>query len=378
MELVNPTKLAAGYSMATDKTGREWVIIVVKGTFGFPASSRDEPVLLEEQVPLVEADEFTDAPATSSLRYELDFALRKPRCDVLLVGNCHAPGGQAAKQVSVAMRVGGLSKWFNVVGDRVWKPGALHGVTASAPRPFVTMPLSYDNAYGGVDRPSQDPNTHRYYVQNPVGRGFHPKSPEGAVVGRPLPNTEEPDHPITRPGAEYRPMAFGPLSRSWRDRIRWAGTYDAQWKKNRYPFLPDDFDERYFQSAPEDQQIDYLTGGELVVLLNLTPEGRVEFKLPRLAEPFDINYKNGDTKRITGVVDTLVLEPEARRFTMCLRASVPLKRSLHELWSVEIGRVLRQPVPAEGERQQPRAKPHYRSLGELAEARRAARKADGS
>ena len=50
--------------------------------------------------------------------------------------------------------------------------------------------------------------------------------------------------------------------------------------KNIFPFLPPDFDDRYFQMAPPDQQIDYPRGGEEVQLVNLTPEGRLGFQLP--------------------------------------------------------------------------------------------------
>ncbi len=58
-------------------------------------------------------------------------------------------------------------------------------------------------------------------------------------------------------------MAFGPIGRSWQQRIKWAGTYDDQWMRHQYPFLPNDFDEHYFQAAPEDQQTHHLVGEKL-------------------------------------------------------------------------------------------------------------------
>ena len=45
-------------------------------------------------------------------------------------------------------------------------------------------------------------------------------------------------------------MAFGPVGRSWQPRIRWAGTYDQKWMDEKFPFLPEDFDERYYQCRP--------------------------------------------------------------------------------------------------------------------------------
>ncbi len=119
MNLVNATKLVAGYTMATDKNGREWIVVVAKGTYGIPDDADDEPPLLLEQVPLVMTDVFTGEPGFSAPLYEIDFAPRKPRCDVLLNGSCYAPGGEAATQVRVEMRVASLTKSFNVVGRRV-------------------------------------------------------------------------------------------------------------------------------------------------------------------------------------------------------------------------------------------------------------------
>ena len=64
------------------------------------------------------------------------------------------------------------------------------------------------------------------------------------------------------------PAGFGPIARHWEPRVRWAGTYDKRWQRTRKPLLPDDFDDRFHQCAPEDQQVDGgLIGGELVELL---------------------------------------------------------------------------------------------------------------
>jgi hypothetical protein len=168
-------------------------------------------------------------------------------------------------------------------------------------------------------------------------------------------------------------MAFGPIGRSWQQRLKWAGTYGQEWLDNKFPFLPDDFDDRYFQCAPDDQQIDYLKGGEHVVLVNLTPSGRTEFKLPALREPFEVLYKNGDKIRIMGNVDTLVIEPDLGRIMLSLRASLPLRRSLHEVGCVTVGRALLQSVNDEVVRKVI-AKPYYKSLTELVNANRAKRK----
>lgn len=67
MELLNATKMQAGYTMGMAPDGRESLVVVVKGTFRIPEEGR-EPELAEEQVPLVMADVFAGSLACR-LRY---------------------------------------------------------------------------------------------------------------------------------------------------------------------------------------------------------------------------------------------------------------------------------------------------------------------
>ena len=147
------------------------LVVVVKGTFTIPVDGK-EPTLAAEQVPLVDADVFTGEPGLSAPLYESDYAPRKPRCDVLLNGSAYAPGGKPTDRVTVSLRVGSLHKSFDVVGNRFWKSGILL-IGATAPEPFTVMPISYNNAFGGVDRSQEDPLKHRWYPTNHAGVGYH-------------------------------------------------------------------------------------------------------------------------------------------------------------------------------------------------------------
>ena len=160
------------------------------------------------------------------------------------------------------------------------------------------------------------------------------------VDGKRMPSTEETGLPITTLKGNYRPMAYGPLGRAWKDRAKWAGTYDQRWQDEVFPFLPDDFSEKYFQAAPEDQQTDYLRGGEEVELLHLTPGGRVTFKLPDLTLP--ISYyepRSSEAHPLQAQADTLLLEPELNRFCVTWRVRQPLKKNLMEIAQVTVGRM---------------------------------------
>lgn len=335
MDLLNTTKMQAAYTQGLDKDGRESLVVVVKGTFKIPLDG-SEPQLADAQKPLIMADTFTGEPGFSAPIYEADFAPIKPRCDVLLVGSAHAPKGEPATKVPVGIKVGSLVKSFNVIGDRQWESNGLL-VSPSQPRPFLQMPITYDRAYGGVDNFHFDQNQHSAFMPNPIGKGYRRHLID--IEGKPVPNTEETDRPITSPKGEYLPMSFGVIGRNWLPRYPYAGTYDQNWIDNISPFLPPDFDNQYFQAAPPDQQVPYLQGGEDVVLGNLTPHGLVRFKLPKIDMPIVFFYKKGGRHETNGVIDTLVLEPDASVFTMCWRASLPLKRNMFEIAQVLTGKM---------------------------------------
>jgi hypothetical protein len=337
MELINSTRMVAGFTMAFESSGRELLVVVVKGTFEIPAPN--EPVrLAEEQAPLVMADTFTGEPGLSAPRYESDFAARKPRCDVMVVGSAYAPGARPTTRVEVGFRVNGLSKHFAVVGDRRWEAGVT-GITAGLPAAFITMPISYDRAFGGVDNRHEDPAKHAAFMRNPVGRGFHRHMRSEWVDGAPMPNTEEIGRAISAPDNEkYEPMALGPVGRGWEPRYKLAGTYDDVWLKERHPFLPLDFDERYHQAAPIDQQIAYPQGGEKIVLINLSPAGHAEFMLPMFDAPVHYFPRRGAREDGKLVLDTILIEPDLSRFTLTWRATRPLRKNMLELSQVLVGR----------------------------------------
>jgi hypothetical protein len=340
MELLNATKMRAGYTMGMRPDARELLVVVVKGTFKIPDNG-GEATLAPEQIPLVEADVFTGESGFSAPLYESDYAPYKPHCDVILNGSAYAPGGMPARRVRVSLQVGSLSKSFDVVGNRVWKKW-LFFVRASRPQPFTVMPISYNDAFGGVDNTHKKEKKHRAFMANHVGVGFHYNRKKEFIHNKPLPNTEEVGRPVLRPRGNYRPMSFGPIARSWPPRLKHAGTYDDAWIDNTFPFLPADFDQRYFQCAPLDQQFSHPTGREEVVLSNLTPQGRTMFRLPTTVD-LPLEFTDSSYKRTEQHVlpDTIIIEPDLGRFTLTWRASHPLKRNMLEMRQCVVGRMSR-------------------------------------
>ncbi|GAA2821246.1 hypothetical protein EDC40_103100 [Aminobacter aminovorans] len=336
MQIWNQTGYVHQFTVAMDKAAHEYIVVVVKGTFDLPDAPGGLVRKSAEQAPLVFADTQTGVPGYSATLWETDFAFRKPRCDVIANGCAYAPGGRPAERVPVGIKVGNWSKLFEVVGHREWR--AIGPVfTATAPQPFLKLPISYDVAWGGVDKLDPEDKMPGVYAANPVGTGWSRTRNQHLIPGLRLPNTQKVGEEVRSPFGDYSPMSFGPMGRGWPGRIEHGGTYDDNWTKNIFPFLPSDFDERYLQMAPPDQQIDHPRGGEEVQLVNLTPDGRVSFRLPPTGLEMTL-FKDG-AKSFEGVLhpDTILFDPENRRYQLVWRVAQRIERTILDFTECWVG-----------------------------------------
>ncbi|MEO1309904.1 MAG: DUF2169 domain-containing protein [Pseudomonadota bacterium] len=336
MELTNLAGGVAAYTLGAEPSGRESVVVVLKRSLEIPAPG-GEARFTDETPDLVYADEFTGEPGLSAAIREYDFAAFKPRCDVLVEGPAVAKDGAPTTEMTAGVKIGTVKKSFQVVGPRRWVNGA-GGLRPSAPDPFTEASVTYSEAFGGTDVSGGDPKSFIAYRPNPVGRGFAPKTPGKDLDGEPLPLTQEPGRSIRSPGDRLKPMALSPLGRSWPPRIDYAGTYDQAWLDEVFPFLPADFDERYYQAAPADQQTDHLQGGEEAAVLGFSESGLERFILPDLATPIVFYRKKDDPVEALMAADTVVFKPKARRVEIAWRARIALKRDIFELAEAVVGR----------------------------------------
>jgi len=359
----NTTGMLAGVTGATDKDGRDHAIVVVKGTFTVHPDG--QAALAEEQAALVYADAFHGEPGLSSIKYECDFAPAKPAAEVIVRGHAFAPRGRPVTELDVSVEVGSWSKELRVTGDRRWDFGLLN-LVPTPPDPFTQMPLIYERAFGGWDRTLANEAKHTVERRNLVGSGFQTNSDLTKIAGKPLPNVEYRGDRMKMWSDKPRPAGFGILGRNWLPRATFAGTYDKAWLDNRAPFLPADFDERYFQSTPTDQQLSQLIGGETVRCTNLSAEGELEFELPRLEVPIVFRFRDREVKACPAP-DTLLLEPHRRQFQLTWRARVPVGRKFVALREVLVGK----PPPRPTRSAAPR---RFASLKELARWRKSLNK----
>ncbi len=325
----NTTGMLAASTMATDKDGRDWCVVVVKGTF---TKARDGSTqLAEQQVPFVFADEHYGDPGNTSIRAECDFGRFKPMAEVILTGHAVPSDRRPVTELDVTLEVGSVRKTLRVTGNRVWQ-GRLLTVSPSAPEKFDRMPLMWERSFGGVD--DSDPGKAVAEMRNLVGVGFRRKG--ASMEGQPLPNLDAPGKSFRSASDASPPVGFGVLGRSWQPRIGFAGTYDQKWMDDRFPFLPADFDERYFQSAPADQWLPELRGGETIRCLGVRADGPWQMTVPAVEVPLIFSFKDRD-ELIQPKLDTVVLEPDEKRMIVMWRGAARFGRKFTALREVRVG-----------------------------------------
>jgi hypothetical protein len=330
----NNTAFALETLFVADENGVPLCVPVVKATFVISADASVS--LAEEQAPVAQDGICRGDPATSSYIYEPETAFIKLATDVVLVGHAYA-GSRRATEVLTGIRVGSIQKLVKVIGDRVLARRS--GVVAvSTPQPFDRIPLTYERAFGGWDRRHPDPDRHRVEARNPVGTGFRDPTFETDDEVR-LPNLEDPEHPFRAYGECQAPAGFGFVSPNWAPRSQFAGTYDERWADARSPLLPEDFDRRFFNAAsPGLITSGYLRGDERVIVLNASPEGRLDFELPRIAPPAcQYELRNGKKASAATQLDTVIVNTDDRLLILIWRAHFSLRTGPHDLVVLRVG-----------------------------------------
>lgn len=326
--------LAEGFT-SIDKNCVKSFVVVVRATYDVDADGRCK--VSELQSPFVHADAHYGDPETTSVRAESDFVPIKPRAEVLLEAVAMPPHGGSADSLEVALLGPSLEKRAIVSGERYWVRRAF-GLRASDPVPFLALPLAWHLAFGGTDRTFSDPADFHSDARNPVGRGFQMNVRAEAIEGRPLPCIEHPGSRMARWDDRPEPIGFGPVPRFASQRARHAGTYDDHWMAEVLPFLPADFDDRYFQAAPVDQRLDRLAEGTAFACLHMNESGLFRVRLPALSVP--VSFMFDDRVRVPTITpDTLILQPREGRIVLLGRARAPLPRKFTRLREVRVGPV---------------------------------------
>jgi hypothetical protein len=315
LQLRNKTPLSGAIFLLPDQQGIDSLFTVMKGTFGLDGKLRPA----EEQVPVALEERYYEEPGSSSIRVPSDVALTKVGTDVLLVGHAYATGDRQTTEMDVSVAIGPLRKTVRVIGDRIWRGSAMRD-EMTHPEPFDRLPLVWERAYGGSDRNANGPVVE---LRNPVGTGFRLADGERRLDGMRLPNLEDPATPIASWKDCPAPACFAPIAPWWEPRRSFAGTYDDKWQHERAPFLPGDFDSRFFQLAPPGLVAPgHLRGDELVEVRGASPGGMLRFRLPGIR--VQVTYMLDTTPQVSPArLDLVLIEPDAARVVLLWRAALP-------------------------------------------------------
>jgi len=310
--LNNTTPFACERSWVRDTDGAEVWLVAVRATYDILADGTTE--LSPDQPNPLLSPKYAGDPARSSLLYDSDLVNKKISTDVLVHGHAHAPNGEPITQIDATIKVGPIRKTLRIYGNRRWDQG-FAGLRLSPPERFVQMPIVYERAFGGVDQSVENQENIQCEKRNPVGMGFAVDARH--LVGQLVPNIENAARLIQGWDDRPQPAGFGPIPGHWLPRAKYAGTYDAAWVRDSHPLLPSDFDDRFYNCAPADQQCPrFLRGGEPVELQNLTSGGgALRLNLPRTSIGFRTHF-GSRTAHHKATLHTVILEPDFPRISL--------------------------------------------------------------
>lgn len=301
MDLLNQTPYCAELFRSAVADDRFLGMAVCKLTYKVGANGSVE-METEDPVPVSKGPTptpFGDLPG--------DMVCRKEGVDILVLGQAHTPGGKPIPAMEVTLAVG-EAKWrLGILGNRTWKKG-LMGLAPTKPEPFTTMPITWENAFGGAALLQNKDVPH---PDNLNGKGYILDKAE--ADGIPLPNIEDPDNPILSWDTRPRPLLFAPLPVA--TNFRAENTTKTDPNNGQVKVLPS-----FFNDAHPKFRLESLVGGEQVELIGMTPDAPLRFSLPSL--PLEVEVTLAERSYLIPVkIDTLVLLPEERRFVVIYRGS---------------------------------------------------------
>lgn len=224
------------------------------------------PLFAPDQVDPAMAPHYAQDDPEGFLFRDADMSLPRPQVDLIILADGHAPGGRGDQPYEVRATWGTWSKGAKV------QPAMVRGEKGRAEpmMPPPAVPLDWRASGRGDDT---QPNPLGRFAQNakdvPEGTLLPQLGARGADMERAAPA-----------------LSFSAVPPAWPARARHAGTYDAAWERSRAPILPADLNPLYWQSAPQDQQLDRSEVARLcqaqhpLELAAMTPRGQFSTPIP--------------------------------------------------------------------------------------------------
>jgi hypothetical protein len=335
-----------GVLLAYDVDGRQIVSIHAKETYAFDA--RGACVLAERQAPLYVPRAEPSAPWHT----EMDVIPPKGTTDLIVHALAYGAG---ARTCVASIAVGTRKVVYAVSGDRRCSYAGRGSIRFSEPEPIDTLPICYENAYGGVDETTvvPEPKTlldcfRRHpgaYPRNTAGKGYVVTERRETIDGLLLPNVEHPAQLLTpdnlvvgAPEIWWRqplPWSCDWFSKAWYPRssflagpsadvpfddgelaeVRLGWVEAGQRARAQQASLDQLTDNRYFDAAAPALVMPFLRPGERIELAGMTSDGCRVVELPRACPHMKVHFE-GATYDVWPVPNRVVISVEEERLSI--------------------------------------------------------------
>lgn len=300
-----------------DEHGREVWVVVGKRTWQFDGNNWS--ALAQSEIH--DDPQYLGDPGFSAMKVDHEFAYTKDNTDVLVFGKARSYAKKpVTKQECRVLIDGHVDKTLSIHGDRIWVE---HGgsVTLSQPIPFVEKDIDYSCAIGGG-------------IRNRIGGGIASSTDE--LLKQRVPSVFYPNEDWSATGAKLRVAGFGPLPPFFESRQKLAGTFDEDWIDNRKPLLPQDFSQKFYQSAPQDQQCKgHLAGGERLMMSGFCHDDTISFRIPKDKYTAVAKFQD-ESYQAPMAIYTIFINTEDKTISMSYSASFLCQDKEHLLVSTSI------------------------------------------
>lgn len=344
--VLNHTPFRAQVFPHQDAERRSAALVIVKGTWqlaaapGLPprlAAAQDQAAIFREGVrqtlgslPLDAAQAAAIAPRAHELWtcLESEYVPPKPRFDCIVNGWAVASQGRPLPSIDAAVDYltdGGSRRLIELraFAPRTWLPelGAIGRLRASGEATASRIPLLRPFAFGGQEKDPQTGHVNAF-EPNPEGMGWYRSA--AAARGAPLPWIEPLDRAITAWDDPLEPIALGHVPPHHIPRRDLQGTFGDTWQSTRAPDLPEDFDPRHHNAAPNALQLrESPRPGHALVLHGMSEGGPLYFTWPPLALTVQAETAGGTLLPPQELRwDTLLVDTATQRASLLWRAVI--------------------------------------------------------
>ncbi len=227
-----------------------------------------------------------------------DFIYKRGGVDLFIFGKAIAPDLIPTRKMFVSVFIKNkINHTLLIFGNRYWESGIL-GLSISTPEPFIEMPLTLENAFGGYDEWDglQIP-----CPSNPFGKGFIWE--KETAKGKALPNIENPNKQITNWKDKPSPTGVVPTT-FCEDRLMKSSNPNEKIEKFINPV--------FYNTAFYPMIASEIIPTEIIEITGVTAKGSYPIEIP--APPVTVNLQFGENHfNRQFYIDQIGIEPQKNK-----------------------------------------------------------------